>query len=400
MKLYKHQQRIVDENKPKLLLAHGMGSGKTITALALAKKNKVMPLIIVPKPVKRKWVQAALDMTVVCQVVTREEFRRDATILRKFDAVIVDEAHYGFPTLKAQLHKKLRWYLKKHDIQYVWLLTGTPYTRDPWSIYGLATILGFKWNYMDFRHRFFREQYYGSRSIWLPKTGIENDVADLVRQIGDVVSLEECFDVPDQVYETEMFTPTAEQKKADKWIKENESDPLVRTTKYHQIASGIKKGNEFSDDESYKSDKNNRIIEHCERTNKVVVFSRYNLHLNHLSEMLTKNKIPHAIINGDVDDKETIFEKAERADRFVLLINAMCSVGYELPSFGLVIFGSLSYSFVDYTQAQGRVLRANALKKNVYINMITEGSIDEAVWDSIQRKQDFDEAIFSKQNNI
>ena len=400
MKLYKHQQRVVDNNLPKLLLAHGLGSGKTITALALARKNGLHPLVIVPKPVKRKWKQAIVDMDMVGTVMTREEFRRDATKLETFITVIVDEAHYGFTTLKAQLHKKLRWYIKKHGVRFIWLLTGTPYTRDPWSIYGLAIILGYEWNYMDFRNQYFYEQYYGRRSVWLPKPNIESQVAELVRMIGDVVALDDCFDVPEQTYIEETFTFTPEQKKANKWVEENESDPLVRITKYHQIACGTKKGNEFMLDEKYKSEKNNRIVEYCQNNDKVIVFSRYNLHLQLLSWMLEKQDIPHDIVNGKTDDKEAIFEKAEASDRHVLLINAMCSVGYELPSFGLMLFASLSYSYVDYTQAQGRILRANALKKNIYVIMNTEDSVDEAVWASVQKKQDFDEAIFSKQKNI
>lgn len=396
-KLYKHQQKTVDENKPKLLLAHGMGTGKTVTALSLAEKNNTKPLIIVPKPVKMKWQKTADDMKVQCLVMTREEFRRDATKLEDYNAVIVDEVHYGFPTLKAQLHKKLRWYLQKHEVEYVWLLTGTPYTRDPWSIYGIATLLGYKWNYLDFRNSYFREQWYGSRSVWLPRDDIKDDVADLIRKIGDVVTLDDCFDVPEQVVEVEEFETTKEQDKALEKVKKEESDPIVRITKYHQIASGTKKGTEFTPHETYKSEKNNRIVEYCEYNDKVVVFSRYNLHLELLSQMLTKKKIPHAIINGKVSDKETILQEAEASDRYVLLINAMCSVGYELPSFGLVLFASLSYSFVDFTQSKGRVLRANALKKNLYVIMNTKDTVDEAVWSSIQRKQDFDEAIFSKE---
>ena len=114
-----------------------------------------------------------------------------------------------------------------------------------------------------------------------------------------------------------------------------------------------------------------------------------------LSKMLTKHKIPNAIINGSIEDKESVIEWAEGQRRCVLLINASCSVGYELPSFGTVLFASLSYSFVDYTQACGRVLRINALKKNVYVTLLTEDSVDEAVWESIQNKRNFNDTIFS-----
>lgn len=394
---YKHQQRIIDLNPEKFLIAHDRGAGKTITALGLAKQNNVRPLIVVPKPVRKKWHREMVGMGVDGRVMSREDFRKLATVedFSGYTALIVDEAHYGFPTLKAQLHKKAQWYIKKYNIQYVWLLTGSPYTSTAWSVYGLAQLLGYNWNYRQFQDRFFQQRWIGHRAIWEPRSDVQDDLAKLVRLIGDSIPLSACADVPEQTYEVETFEMNAEQKRLNKEVLEGEPSPLVRTTKYHQIASGVKIGTEFIGDITCDSAKNSRIMEYAEENDKLVVFSRYNMHLRLLSDMLSQRNIPHAIINGEVDDKEAIIEQAEKADRFVLLINAACSVGYELPSFDLVLFASLSYSFVDYSQACGRVLRINHLKKNVYIIMLTEGSVDEAVWESVQNKQSFSEAIFS-----
>jgi len=84
-------------------------------------------------------------------------------------------------------------------------------------------------------------------------------------------------------------------------------------------------------------------------------------------------------------------------DEAIVLINASCSEGYELPSIGVILFASLSFSYKDYKQMLGRFLRINALKKNVYIHLISEG-VDTEVYKSIMNKQDFDIAIYSKQN--
>lgn len=396
--LYKHQQRILDLNPDKFLLAHGTGSGKTITSLALAKKNKAVTLAVVPKPVYRKWQKAMKDMGVYGDVITRDRFRIDIKELplNKYDAIIFDEVHSHFASLQAQSFKKALWYIEKANITYRWLLTATPYTSSYWSVYAIAKLLGYKWNYQEFRNRFFYEQWYGSKSVWLPRGDKHEEIAALVNTIGNTVSIQDCADVPEQIIDIELFTETAEQKRARKQILIDESNPLVRTTKYHQIASGVLKGNEFVDDQIFKADKNARIVEHCTNHNKVVVFSRYNQHLRLLEEMLTKADIPCAIINGAVDDKETIIEDANKATRFVLLINTACAEGYELPTFDFMIFASLSYSFVQYAQAMGRILRINHLKKNYYLIMLTETTVDEAVWLSVQRKEEFNEAIFAK----
>lgn len=398
IRLYNHQRRLVDANPERCLLAHGTGTGKTITSLALCAKNNATALIVVPKPVKRKWEKAVKTMGVQADVMTRDRFRIDIKDipLNKYDTLIIDEVHHGFASMQAQLHKKALWFIKASNITYVWLLTATPYTSSYWSVYAIAKLLGYRWNYQEFRNRFFFEQWFGRRSVWQPRGDKQQEIAELVKKIGDTVSLQECADVPEQTIDTEYFEKTAEQKRAEKEVLVNESNPLVRTTKYHQIASGVQKGNEFTPNQTFKSTKNDRIIEYCERMNKVVVFSRYNQHLQVLKEQLDKKKISCAIINGAESDKETIIEQANNADRFVLLINAACAEGYELPTFDFTIFASLSYSFVSYQQALGRTLRINRLKKNYYLIMLTEDSVDEAVWDSVRRKEEFNEAIFAQ----
>lgn len=395
MQLYEHQKKIVRLNPKKYGLWWGVGTGKTYGALALAQHNAVTTLIVVPKSVRKKWHDAMIDAGVDGMVISREQFRKLSPTLPKYEALIIDESHFAFSNIKSQMHKATQAYIKKWEIEYVWLLTGTVYTSSPWSIYGQAMLLGHTWNYHAYRNEFFYEQWFGRRSVWVPRSDKQDELADMARRIGDVVRLDECVDIPPQTYEIERFEKTKEQEKAEKYVMENEPHPLVRTTKYHQIASGIQIGNEFEDHKFFDADKNERILSYADEVDKLVVFSRYNIHLDFLSVCLKEKDIPHAIINGTVDDKEAIIALAEKSPRFVLLINTQCSVGYELPSFRTMIFASLSFSYVDYAQAQARNLRINNMQKNLYVIMITDGTVDEDVWNSIKNKESFNEAIFS-----
>lgn len=394
MKLYKHQEYHLNLNKPKWAILDGTGGGKTVTALALAKKNNVTPLIIVPKPVIQKWKDACETMGVNGSVIGREQFRIHAKDLAAFPAVIVDESHAVFGNHKSQGHKKLATYIKKHNVQYVWLLTATIYTSSPWSIYAQARLIGHEWNYIKFRDAFFVERYLGKRVIWEPRAGTEKELGQLVARIGHGVALADCFDVPEQIFEVERFETTKDQDKAFEMVKKTESDAVVRVTKNHQIASGTLKGNEFTETTYYDALKNDQILSYAEQNKKMVVFSRYNAHLEQLAWKMEKADIPFRIVNGTIADKELVFRECEAADRMVVLINSMISVGYELPSFPLMIFASLSFSYVDFQQGIGRILRANALKKNVYKTLLTKGTIDEAVYDSIKRKENFNAEIY------
>lgn len=396
MKLYKHQQTLLDANPPRALLAWEVGTGKTLMALELARKNNMTPLVICPKMLVEKWRRDAKAAGVVVQVVSKETFRRDHPKLMPHQAVIIDETHLGFANFKSQLHKAALAYFKRCGVVYVWLLTGTPYTSTPWSIYSLARLVGVKLDYMDFRSRYFTERYFGRRVVWEPRKGIEDEIAALVKTFGSIVRLDECIDVPDQQYLEESYELTDEQNKMIEEAHTKESNPLARFTKLHQIASGVLLGDEFTPPKSFDSLKNDRVIDLAEETSKMAVFCRFNYHIDVLAEHLTAKGIPVRIIRGDTVDRDTVVSEVEAMERVVVLINSSCSAGYELPSIGVIVFASLSYSYVDFVQAQGRFLRINKPKKNVYIVMSTKDSADEPVKLSIDRKENFSEAIYCK----
>lgn len=409
MNLYAHQQGLVNLAPKRHLLAWKVGTGKSKAALAVAQKHGGSTLVICTKTLKqaRKWEveYSELHGTVYTDigrgnllVISKEEFRRDVRTLPKFDNIIVDEAHLGFGNMKAQLHKALMAYIKVHSPQCVLLLTGTPYTSSPNSIYSLARILGHNWNYMHFRDQFFMQRYLGSRVIFEPRKGIEEDLANKVREMGSIVRMEDCADVPEQTFIDEKFPMTAAQKKAMKKLETSETNPLTKFGKAHQIAQGILIGNEYAATETFEAAKNARVKELAIENEKLVVFSRFNAHLDLLREMLEAESIPTLMLRGDTKDKGEVIELANRLRRVVLLVQAECAEGYELPTFDTMVFASLSYSYVKYAQAQGRVQRINALKKNVYIHLTTEASADGPVREAMDNKIDFSEAIFTRQH--
>lgn len=394
--LYAHQQALVDRNPKKHLLAWGVGSGKTRASLELAKKNGVHALVICPKNLKEQWSRSIVTWGARADVVSKEEFKRDYKKLPRHEAVIVDECHLIFSNYKSQGHKALASYFKVHNVQYRWLLTGTPYTSSAWSIYSLMKLLDYSVDFWDFRRRFFTERYFGSRCVFVPRDGVEDDVAEMVRRVGSVVRLDECIDVPDQIVREEFFAMTKEQKNVLEELKLNEPNPLVRFSKAHQIASGTLLGNEFTDTAMFKAEKNEYIRSKMLENDKVAVFCRYNAHIDLLAEMCKKDGIPYRIIRGDVKDRDAVVQECEEAKRMVVLINTACSVGYELPSFGVIVFASLDYSFPNFIQAQGRFLRINKPKKNLYIICVTRDSADIPVLDAMRRKESFSEAIYTK----
>ncbi len=397
--LYAHQKELVDRFPHKAILAHATGTGKTRTSLELAKKSGAKALVVSPKALVPKWERDIVTWGADADAISKENFKKNLKQLPHYDAIIIDECHLGgFANHKSQMHKATAAYMKAHEVQYRWLLSATPYCSTPWNIYSLLKLIDVNLDYWQFRNRFFIERYFGQRCVFVPRDGIEDEVADLVREHGSVVRLDDCADIPDQQTVEKFFGLTKDQKNETARIKSGEQNPIVRFTKMHQIASGIHIGNEFSPTRTFSAEKNDYIVSLAESNEKILVFSRYNAHLDMLASMLEKKHIPYRMIRGDVKDRDAVVQEAEKAKRMVVLANAACSTGYELPSFPVCVFASLSYSYSDHVQGMGRVLRINKLKKNIFFILTTRDSADVPVLESIRRKETFSEAIFMRNN--
>ena len=393
MKPYAHQKLLLDLNPARYLIAHECGTGKTQTSLFLAQKNNETALIIAPKALKENWKRAIKYFNDQHLIISKEEFRRDWDKLQKYNCIIVDEFHF-FANLKSQLSKSLLKYNKKHNPTYVYGLTATPYCSNVMNIFALARHLGHKWDYWSFFNRFYYNVPMGARMVPMQRKNIEKDVAQLVKSIGNTCRLQDCADVPEQTFETIYFELTPQQKKAITAI--DDTQAITRWTRTHTIENGLRIGDEYTKDEYFDCLKNDYIVSMAEENPKMAIFCRYNMQIEMLKTLLTTTGKKVFVISGEVKDRDSVVKEIEDNENCVALIQASCGVGFEIPSVPVVVFASMSFSFVDYQQSLGRVLRINKLKKNVYIHLVVKGGVDEAVYNCIMAKQDFNIEVYNK----
>ena len=147
------------------------------------------------------------------------------------------------------------------------------------------------------------------------------------------------------------------------------------------------------------SNKADRIIELCNDNKKIIIVCRYNLQIDMLFDRCKQTGKKVYIIRGDVNNRDEVIREADAASEAILLVQAACSEGWEAPSFPIMAFASMDFSYVNYKQMCGRILRLNKLKKNVYLHLISKG-IDEAVYNAIMKKQNFDIEIYSKEHGL
>lgn len=422
--LYAHQQKIIDEDPKKCGLFLGTGAGKTRTALLLARGEI---LVICPKTQKEdqnwereykkivvdklekysKW-QAYPVIKPRLTVMSKEEFRRDAHALPRFDTVIVDEAHTCLgvtpniryrnrqPIPKAsQLYEALEAFLARTKPERLYLCTAT-IMKSPMTVWGAWKLLGTApMDFYKFRDLFYTKLPMPGRDVYAPKKtkDIKDKLGAIVKAMGYIGRLDEFFDVPEQTFITKYIELTKEQKDRIKDLHLDYPDPLVRIGKRHQIENGVLAGDEFSSEETFTNGKIDKILELAEEFPRMIVFAKYTAQIEQIKSALLRAGYMVLKLTGDTKDRGDVIELANE-QQCIFIAQAQISAGWELPEYPVMVFASRTYSWVDYEQSLGRIQRANAIKKNLYINLVVKGGVDDAVDKALANKADFNERMY------
>jgi len=411
IKLYNHQKKIITEDKKRCGIFQGCGSGKTLTALHLATGDT---LVICPKTVRddRIWqknlevIGKELNLT----VISKEDFRSDKFVQKRYDTIIIDEAHLvagATPSIKyvkrqpvpkcSKLFDKLVKYLQEYAPDRLYLLTATP-VRSPMCVWAIARLLGKNWNFYQFRDYFYIQVKRGYKEFFITKNdqGSKAMIGKCVRSLGYTGKLDDYFDVPEQIYRVINVELTKEQQEKIKDIQIEYPDPIVLTGKTHQVENGVLAGDEYAKPEYFKDNKLEILKDLALEFPKMVIFAKYTMQVEKIQKTLQDDGYYVLTLQGSTKDRQQVLKDAHNRDNCIIVIQSQISAGYELPNFPVMVFASLDYSVVNRVQSEGRILRANALKHNLYIDIVAKGNVDKAVHNSIINKVDFSESIYAE----
>lgn len=435
MNLYAHQQKIIKEDPLQCGLWLGTGSGKTRIALLLARGST---LVVAPKTQveDKNWEReylslATMDMSngseeatwklndVDLTVISKETFRRDAHLLPRFDTVIVDETHTCLgvrPNTRqvnrkavpdaSQLYEALQTYLKRTKPTRLYLCTAS-IMKSPFTVWAAGTLLGKKWDFYKFRDTFYIPLPMPGRPVYAPRrdSKLKDKLAKLAQSIGYVGRLEDYFDVPEQTFITKHIELTSKQVNRIKALRLEYPDPIVRIGKIHQVENGVLAGDEFNEPEMFDNGKEEAILEYALQFPRMVVFAKYTAQIAKIGRLLMEEGYQVRTLEGGTKDRGRMLAEANAMKECIFIVQAQISAGWQLGKtkghpeyfdYNCMVFASRTYSLVDYTQGIGRILRADNLKKNLYINLVVKGGVDEAVDKSLANKQDFDERLYLK----
>jgi superfamily II DNA or RNA helicase len=389
--LYDFQKKIIDAIDANYLLAMDTGTGKTITAIhQYLKYSNGEPMLIIAPPQKikeggwRRDIQAVCDFYKIEILFTEISYGKLADVYKLYKGwfLIFDEAHYiKNPTSQ---RGKAAAKLAKQSSHFV-LLTATPASNGWEDTYNYFIIFGYFKSKKEMNDRYAKwgTMYLGTKRIPKIEGWINEDqLHDKYDSFTVSISKDDALDLPPLVFEDVKFRKSADYTTISK-------DRVLDDVDY-DTPSKLAHGLRYFANQVDKLDYAQMICEGTE--NNIIIFYYYQKEVDALKRKI-KNK-QFFEVNGKASNlpiKET-WKNLKNSVTFVQYMAG--SAGIELQYANTVIFYTPTYSYQDYSQALGRAYRNGQTKKVTVYRFITERTIEQAVYEALENKQDFSEELY------
>lgn len=412
VKLFPHQLEALNQTKGKNLVAYylDMGLGKTFVATEKAEQFDENIIVIVCQKSKiedwrdhykeyypqynvivyKKKVEKLDPNTVIIinydLVWRRDEFKK----LRNF-TLILDESSY----IKNTTSKRTKFILRMKPTNVI-LLSGTPTGGKYEELYSQITLLGWKVTverYWATYIKYFKQDVGGFKIKRV--TGYKN-VERLKRKLREhgavFMKTEDVIELPETIEYKLKVSSTSHYKKFEKdRLVEIEGVELVGDTSLtnmlylRQLAS------------MYNPNKYEKVKELLEGTeDRLLIFYNFKNERIELEKICKKLNKPISRVDGETRD----LSNYERLENAVTLIQYQAgSMGLNLQKANTIIYFSLPLSSDLFEQSKKRTHRLGQTRSCFYYYLLTENSIDNKIFETLELKKDYTEELFKQWNN-
>ena len=432
----------------RVALWHGIGTGKSLTALYLHQHvwGTRRHLVVCPNSVVDSWLEQIslhTDLTAVALRGTRDE-RRALLAESAADVLVVN--YEGLLVLFAKAKKYVDEEGRKrtrHEVsselcsaagvdgitadeclslanpwsiqsrifyelsrraRHVVVMTGTPLSTGEDDLWGQYRALdGGKTlgrSQKAFRKRHFKQDFFGG---WKIRPGQRDAILERVAPVTLRYSREECVDLPPRSYEVRRADMTAEQRKLYGEIVGGTEfeingvtypaiDPGQAANKLSQVAGGFV----LIGDEAVRLGGNPKLdlLEELVREagdEKLIVFHGYVEEGRQIEERLAAMGVGYAALRGEVKDKagEVRRFREDPACRVLVAHPKSGGIGLNLQVATIEAFYSNGlYGAAVRDQAEGRIYRAGQDRPVLFLDLELKGSLDEKHLHRIERQAD------------
>lgn len=415
--LYDYQKRIVKEqSKNKSCnLFMSMGTGKTITSLALFEQNPTHKILIICLVSKMKdWQEDLLKELNIHSIILDKGTKKNQELLAQncsayiinFESawrltdllkwvdndttVLVDESHkMKSPT--SSIGKFMQKLAK--CTQYKLILTGTPQSQGYIDYYNQLYFTD-TWNmkFANFKNTFciYEKRYYNGFMINTLVGYRKKDFLDKFIN-SNCVFYERKVD--DDMIPTDIKTTFDKPKIYDKFKKIRVYEDVVADTigklfvSLRTICSGNIEENEVDNQKIKWLDDFLDCI-----NDRLVIFYNFNVERDRIIKLLESKKIKYSEYSGRIKD----FTEFKNNEKSV----AICQ--YKSASTGLndlciankCVFYSLPLEYIDYAQSKKRIDRIGQTRKPLFYYLICKGTIEEKIYEKLKEGKSFDDKMF------
>jgi len=323
--------------------------------------------------------------------------------------IAIDES----TTIKNHKAKRTKSLMKiAAQFKYRRLLTGSPVTKSPMDIFAQTEflrpgLLGYE-SYYAFQGRYAVTQRRSmGQAAFQQIVGYKNldELTANIDRYSFRVLKKDCLDLPDKIYTVRYVTLTDEQAKMYSLLQQQAmlmfddgemvSAPAVITQmlRIQQVMSGHLKTDdgEMKYFPSRRMDALEEITE--EHQGKAIIWSRFRYDIIQITEMLNKKygKGSAAAYFGDTsdDDRATAvlnFQNPDHPLRFFVGNPATAGYGLTLTEANLVVYYANDFNLETRIQSEDRAHRIGQKNNVTYVDLISEGTLDEKIVESLRNK--------------
>ena len=334
--------------------------------------------------------------------------------------IAIDES----TTIKNHKAKRTKALLKiASQFKYRRLLTGSPITKSPLDIFSQTEFLrpglmGHE-SYYSFQGRYavLQRRSMGAKSFQ-QIVGYKNldELTDKIDTFSYRVLKKDCLDLPEKIYTARYVTLTDEQFRMYSLLQQQAmllfedgeivSAPAVITQmlRIQQVLSGHLKTDdgEMKYFPSRRMDALKEILE--EHDGKVIIWSRFRYDIIQITKMLNKEfgEGSAAAYYGDTtdDERQSIVQQFQSPDsrlRFFVGNPATAGYGLTLTEADLVIYYANDFNLETRIQSEDRAHRIGQKNNVTYIDLISEGTIDEKIVEALRNKIDIGARVLGEE---